>query len=76
VYFKKRDFQSAIHVFEGARDRSPEAIDYRIHLGQAFLASGNRNQARSELETALTLTATAPERREIEDLLNESIGNR
>jgi len=76
VYLKKRDFPSAIHVFEGARDRNPQAVDYRIHLGQAFLASGNRNQARSELETALTLTATAPERREIEDLLNESIGNR
>lgn len=72
VYLKKRDFQSAIHVFEGARDRSPEAVDYRIHLGQAFLASGNRTQARSELEVALRLPATPRERREIEDLLKES----
>ena len=76
VYLKKRDFQSAIHVFEDARDRSPQAVDYRIHLGQAFLASGNRNQARSELETALRLPATPRERQEIEDLLKESISNR
>jgi len=75
VYLKKRDFQSAIHVFEGARDRSPQAVDYRIHLGQAFLASGNRDQARSELETALRLPATPRERQEIQDLLKESIRN-
>jgi len=76
VYLKKKDFQSAIHVFESARDRSPAAIDYRIHLGQALLASGNRNQARAELETALRLPATPRERKEIEDLLRNGIGNR
>jgi tetratricopeptide (TPR) repeat protein len=75
VYFKKRDFESAIHVFEGARDRSPDAIDYRIHLGQAFLASGNPTRARSELETALRLPATEQERRMIADLLRDSSGN-
>ena len=72
VYLKKKDFQSAIHVFEGARDRSPGAIDYRIHLGQAFLASGNPGQARSELEAALRLPATPQERRMVEDLLKDS----
>jgi tetratricopeptide (TPR) repeat protein len=76
VYLKKKDFQSAVHVFEGARDKSPNAVDYRIHLGQALLASGERNQARSELETALRLPATPQERRAIEDLLRGSTGNR
>lgn len=76
VYFKKKDFQSAIHVFEGARDRSPEAVDYRIHLGRAFLASGNPGRARSELEAALRLPATPQERRMIADLLRDSVGNR
>ena len=76
VYLKKKDFQSAIHVFEGARDRSPQAVDFRIHLGQALLASGDRNQARSELETALRLPATPQERRAIEDLLKNSMRNR
>ncbi|HEX4137618.1 MAG TPA: tetratricopeptide repeat protein [Bryobacteraceae bacterium] len=69
VYLKKRDFPSAIHTFEGARDRSPETVDYRIHLGQALLASGNRDRARSELEIALRLPSTPLERREIQDLL-------
>jgi tetratricopeptide (TPR) repeat protein len=76
VYFKKRDFKSAIHVFEGARDRRPEAVDYRIHLGQAFLASGDPARARSELEAALRLPATPQERRMIADLLRDSVGNR
>jgi predicted Zn-dependent protease len=76
VYFKKKDFQSAIHVFEGARDKNPEAIDYRIHLGQAFLASGDPGRARSELEAALRLPATPQERRMIADLLRDRIGNR
>jgi Flp pilus assembly protein TadD len=71
VYLKKGDLQSAIHLFEGARDRSPEAVDYRIHLGQALLASGNRNQARSELEAALRLPATVQERKTIADLLKD-----
>jgi tetratricopeptide (TPR) repeat protein len=70
VYLRKKDFQSAIHVFEWARDRSPQTVDYRIHLGQALLASGNRDQARSELETALHLPSTPAERRAIQDLLD------
>ncbi|HEY3826088.1 MAG TPA: tetratricopeptide repeat protein, partial [Bryobacteraceae bacterium] len=76
VYLKKRDFNSAVHVFEGARDKSPETVDYRIHLGQALLASGNRGRARSELEIALRLPSTPPERREIQDLLDGRAGNR
>jgi predicted Zn-dependent protease len=76
VYLKKGDVQSAIHLFEGARDRSPEAIDYRIHLGQALLASGNRNRARSELEAALRLPATPLERKTIADLLGDGSGTR
>ena len=76
VYLKKKDFQSAIHVFEGARDKSPTEVDYRIHLGQALLASGERNQARSELLTAQRLTPTPQERRVIEDLLRGGTGNR
>jgi tetratricopeptide (TPR) repeat protein len=75
IYLKKGDIQSAIHLFEGARDKSPEAIDYRIHLGQALLASGNRNQARSELEAALRLPATPRERKTIADLLSAGAGN-
>ena len=76
VYLKKGDFRSAIHVFEGARDRSPNAVDFRIHLGQALLASGDRNHARSELETALRLPVTPQERSAIEVLLRNSTGNR
>lgn len=76
VYLKKKDFQSAIHVFEGARDKSPTEVDYRIHLGQALLASGEHNQARSELLVAKRLTPNPQERRMIEDLLRDSAGNR
>ncbi len=76
VYLKKRDFRSAIQEFEGARNRSPEAVDYRIHLGEALLGAGNRNEARAELVTALRLPATQQERKTIENLLRQSAENR
>ncbi|HWF11876.1 MAG TPA: tetratricopeptide repeat protein [Bryobacteraceae bacterium] len=72
VYLKKKDFQSALHLFQGARDKDPDAAAYRMHLGEALLATGNRTRGRSELEAALKLTGNQEERNTIAQLLRDN----
>jgi tetratricopeptide (TPR) repeat protein len=72
VYLKKRDFGSAVQIFQSAREKSPKQVTFRIHLGQALLAAGDRNQSRLELQAALALSPTRQERERITLLLNGS----
>lgn len=72
VYMKRRDFASAIHIFESIRNKSPRDVTYRIHLGQALLEAGNRDLSRTELKAALGLPCTQQERDKISRLLKET----
>ena len=69
IYFKRRNFPSAIQIFESARDKNPKQVEFRIHLGQALLAAGNRYQSYLELKAALGLPCTPEERDRIKRLL-------
>jgi predicted Zn-dependent protease len=76
VNLKKKQFSSAVHIFESARDKSPKEVNFRIHLGQALLAGGNSSQSREELHAAMKLPYTPEERETIERLLgNYSINS-
>jgi Flp pilus assembly protein TadD len=69
IYLKQMDFSSAIHVFQGLTDKKPKDVSFRIHLGEAWLASGDRNRGRAELQVARALATTTGQRGDIEKLL-------
>jgi tetratricopeptide (TPR) repeat protein len=54
VHFKRREFRDAVAVLERAADRSPDSKVIRFHLGMAQLRTGERDNARNNLESALS----------------------
>ncbi|MDB6092159.1 MAG: uncharacterized protein JWN85_4943 [Gammaproteobacteria bacterium] len=58
VHFKRREYRDAVAVLERAADRSPDSKVIRYHLGMAQLQVGEREQARTNLERALSGSAT------------------
>jgi tetratricopeptide (TPR) repeat protein len=71
IYLKKKDLPSAAHIFQGLKEKSPKDVNLRIHFSQTLLASGDRSQARSELQAALALPVTPDERATIKKLMGE-----
>lgn len=69
----RRDTSTAIAALEKATRRAPSVALYRFHLGMAYLARGQRDDAQKAFEDALNLDPDFPEageaRRQIE-LLN------
>jgi Tfp pilus assembly protein PilF len=54
VRFKRREYKDAVVVLERAADRAPDSRVIRYHLGMAELQVGERDHARSNLESALS----------------------
>ena len=54
VRFKRREYKDAVVVLERAADRSPDSKVIRYHLGMAELRTGEREHARTNLESALS----------------------
>ena len=54
VLFKRREYREAVAVLERAVDRAPDSKVIRYHLGMAQLRTGQRESARSNLESALS----------------------
>jgi predicted Zn-dependent protease len=54
VRFKRSEFREAVISLERAADRSPDSKVIRYHLGMAQLRLGERENARSNLESALS----------------------
>ena len=57
VRFKRREYKDAVVVLERAADRSPDSKIIRYHLGMAELQTGERDHARTNLESALSGTS-------------------
>jgi Tfp pilus assembly protein PilF len=56
VRFKRREYRQAVIALERASDRAPESKVIRYHLGMAQLRNGEREHARTNLESALSGT--------------------
>jgi tetratricopeptide (TPR) repeat protein len=54
VRFRRREYKDAVVVLERAADRAPDSKVIRYHLGMAELHMGEREHARSNLESALS----------------------
>lgn len=74
IYLKQNNFPTAIQIFQRLKQQSPREVEYRIHLGQALLAAGNRNQARLELEAASSIPSSPAEKKMLESLLDNAKG--
>jgi len=57
VHFKRGEYQDALPVLERAVEHAPESKVIRYHLALAELRLGQRDRARSNLETALSGTS-------------------
>jgi len=57
VHFKRAEYKDALPVLERAVARSPQSPEIRYHLGMAELQSGQKDRARSNLETAVSGSA-------------------
>jgi tetratricopeptide (TPR) repeat protein len=57
VRFKRREYQEAAAVLERAAARAPDSRVIRYHLGMAEFQLGQRDRARSNLESALAGSA-------------------
>jgi len=53
VRFKRGDLDEALRTLERAVERAPDSKEIRYHLAMAQLETGQRDQARSNLESAL-----------------------
>jgi len=58
VHFKRAEYHEALPVLERAVELSPDSKEIRYHLGMAELQAGQRDRARSDLETAVSGAAT------------------
>jgi Flp pilus assembly protein TadD len=56
VRFKSKDYREAVISLERAADRAPDSKVIRYHLGMAQLRLGERENARANLESALSGT--------------------
>ena len=56
MLFRSREYKDAVVVLERAADRSPDSKVIRYHLGMAELRTGEREHARTNLESALSGT--------------------
>ncbi|MFO8008142.1 MAG: tetratricopeptide repeat protein [Candidatus Brocadiia bacterium] len=55
------DFEEAVNLLENARRGLPDLPTVRYHLAMAYLKLGRKEEARSELREALSLSSTFPE---------------
>ncbi len=53
VRLKRGEFADALRILQRAADRAPDSKVIRYHLAMAELQQGDRNHARTDLETAL-----------------------
>lgn len=73
IYLKKRDFASALDVFQKLSQRYPHEGGFRYHFALALVAGGRREQGERELRAAIAADPTLASQPEVKDLLG---GNR
>jgi predicted Zn-dependent protease len=69
IDLKSKQPARAVPTFQQLVRRAPNSASYRTHLAEALLASGDRQRARTELETALRSHPSGSEEQEIRHVL-------
>jgi len=71
IYLKKKDFASALDVFQKLCQRYPADGGFRYHLGLALIESGHKEQGERELRAAVAADPALANQLEVKDLLGE-----
>ena len=71
VYLKQGQLNSALQSFEGAIAKAPNNQRFRLHLGMALLANGDRRRAHKELRLALEADSQGTEAEKIRELVSQ-----
>ncbi len=66
VYFKKKNYDAAIQVFNRISTASPENTTYRLHLAQSYLEKGDMAKAREHLAAMQKLMLSPEEKKQVE----------
>lgn len=69
VYLRKNMADSALQIFSNLVRQSPGNPSFRHHLALTFLQKGDKEKARTELQTALTRKPAPEEEKKIRDTL-------
>ncbi len=72
VYLKKGMYPSALSLFENLVKRRQGDPGFRINLGKALLATGQKERARAELTAAMSYQPSEQQQKEIQELLAEN----
>lgn len=71
IYLKKRDFASAMDVFQKLSQRYPNDGGFRYHLALTLVESGHKEQGERELRAAIAADPALANQSEVRDLLGE-----
>jgi tetratricopeptide (TPR) repeat protein len=69
VYYRRREFQRAMPLFERCVQKVPGNPNYRYHLGLTYLGAGDAAKGRAELQRALASQPTPELAAEIKQAL-------
>jgi predicted Zn-dependent protease len=69
IYMKKNMYESALQSFQVAVNGNPGSMTFRYHLGAALYQTGNKSQAKTELQAALAATPKSADEPKIRELL-------
>lgn len=69
---RKNMNEAAGQVFQGLVDRYPKNPTFRLHLGAALLAQGQKQKAREHLEQARQLKPAPEDLKQIQELLSKA----
>jgi tetratricopeptide (TPR) repeat protein len=71
VYYKRQLYDSAIPVLQEAVRDEPKNGEYRFHLAASLLGAGKKQQAQTELNTALKLNNDLRKRPDVQQVLSQ-----
>jgi tetratricopeptide (TPR) repeat protein len=69
IYLRSKQIDAALQVFRGIVDKNPQQALFQLHLGEAWLAKGDRTRARHHFELALRNKPSSEEEAQIRALL-------
>ncbi len=61
LYLKERDIGRAVETFQAGADRNPDSFELRYHLALSYVAAGEPERARTEVEKALAQKPKDPQ---------------
>jgi tetratricopeptide (TPR) repeat protein len=72
VMYKKGSYTSAVPLLEDCVAKAPDSARFRYHLGMTLLATGQKNKAKEQLESALRLNLGGTDAQEARHALTQA----